>query len=90
MIRITDPGIDPGYVLYALRDMKRKHGFDHTHKAVPQNLADVAFEVPVTKTDKLDLKGQRRSARRHKRILEYVEMLKNQTRTAASCNVKTD
>ena len=90
VIRITDPGIDPGYVLYALRDMKREHGFDHTHKAVPQNLADVAFEVPVTKTDKLDLKGQRRSARRHKRILEYVEMLKNQTRTAASCNVKTD
>ena len=50
VIRITDPGIEPGYVLYALRNMKREHGFDHTHKAVPQNLAGVAFDVPVTET----------------------------------------
>ena len=90
VLRIRNPDIYLGYVLYALRNMKRKHGFDHTHKAVPQNLAGVAFEVPVTEAGEWDVEAQRRIARRHERILEYVEMLGSRVNTAASCDVKSE
>ena len=90
VIRIADPGVYPGYVLYALRNMKREHGFDHTHKAVPQNLTSVALEVPVTDMGEWDLEAQRRIAKRHELIRRYVDMLGSRMRTAANCDVSTN
>lgn len=50
VVQITESEIDPSYVIYALRHMKARHGFDHTHKAVPKNLSKVSFGIPVMKS----------------------------------------
>ena len=49
VIRVLDRNVDPRYLLYAMRNMKALHGFDHTHKAVPKNLEVVSIDIPVTK-----------------------------------------
>ena len=59
VLRVIDARIDPGYVLYALRNMKVDYGFDHTHKAVSKNLRTVSLHIPETESGVL---GHQRAA----------------------------
>ena len=74
VIRIQHDRIHPSYVLYALRNMKAVHGFDHTHKAVPANLRRVSFDVPV-RNGAWDLEAQQRIAERYRHRLRLRDGL---------------
>ena len=65
IVRIIDRRIDPRYLVYALRNMKSEHAFDHTNKAVPTNLRDVRVEIPVTDNGEWDVDVQREIAKRY-------------------------
>ncbi|MCY4557869.1 MAG: N-6 DNA methylase [Chloroflexi bacterium] len=66
VLQVQDQRIDPQYLLYALRNMKAVHGFDHTHKAVPANVAPVSVRIPVAEDGGWDLEAQRTIARRYR------------------------
>lgn len=68
IVRIIDRRIDPSYLVYALRNMKAEHAFDHTHKAVPTNLRDVRVEIPVNDDGEWDVDAQREIAKRYEAV----------------------
>ncbi len=68
IVRIVDGRIDPRYLVYALRNMKAVHAFDHTNKAVPTNLRDVSVEIPVNDAGEWDIDAQREIAKRYDAI----------------------
>ena len=88
VLRISDSMIDPEFILYSLRDMKLKHGFDHTHKAVPKNLGIVAIDIPITESGEWDLETQKRLANRHRRILDLLGALKEKAELVKTYDVE--
>ena len=88
VIRLVDRNVDPRYLLYAMRNMKALHGFDHTHKAVPKNLAAVSIDIPVTSEGQWDLKAQREIAKRHHLISEFRSKLIEQNEATERYNVE--
>ena len=88
VVRVENKCIDPRYVIYALRNMKAVHGFDHTHKAVPGNLAKVSLDVPLTDEGEWDLDAQREIVQRHQVILEVRELLASTTAAVANYDVE--
>ena len=88
VIRIIDRRLDPHYLLYALRSMKVDYGFDHTHKAVPSNLSEVAVRIPVTVNGEWDIDTQRQIAIRYKRILQLRDALRSGADSIATCDVE--
>ena len=83
VIRINDARIDASYVLWALRDMKIKYGFDHTHKAVPKNLGIVSFDIPVDNSCNWDLDAQKQIVTRYRMINGIRDLLNSKATTAA-------
>ena len=88
VIRVKSENIDPRYVLYALRNMKAIHGFDHTYKAILPNLGEVFLDVPVTKEGEWDIEAQQQIAERYHRILEFQNALSSRMASASACNVE--
>ena len=88
VLQINNQRIDPAFVIYALRHMKVEHGFDHTHKAVPKNLAVVSLAVPITESGEWDLDKQRRIAIQQTRIRELCRLLRDQAGSAALYDVE--
>ena len=90
VIRITDNRIDPHYLMYAMRNMKADHGFDHTNKAVPANVANVTVSIPVTAEGEWHLDAQRAIARRHAHIRALQEQLWTQSATAQTIDIQIE
>ena len=88
VIRLVDGNVDPRYLLYAMRNMKAAHGFDHTHKAVPKNLGVVSIDIPITNDGQWDLNAQKEIAKRHNLILEIRSKLIEQTAVTGRYNVE--
>ena len=89
VIRVKATKLDSRYVLYALRNIKIVHGFDHTYKAVPKNLRHVFLNIPVTEDGQWDIDAQREMVKRHQRIVEFCDTLRKRTETVSTYDVET-
>ena len=88
VLRIVNEQIDAHYLVYALRNTKARHGFDHTHKAVPGNLGEVTVVIPVTEDGDWDLEAQREIARRHAHIRALQEALRTQSAATNTLDIR--
>ena len=88
IVRIIDERIDPRYLVYALRNMKAEHAFDHTNKAVPTNLVDVRVEIPVTEGGKWDVDAQRKIAKRYDAVRALQAGLQQHNVTTQALDIR--
>ncbi len=88
IVRIIDRRIDPRYLVYALRNMKAEHAFDHTNKAVPTNLRDVFVEIPISEDGARDVDAQRRIAKRYEAVSALQAGLQERSNSTRVLDIK--
>lgn len=68
VLKIKDPSLLPGYVVYGLRSMKIDYGFCFAYKATPKNVRSVTLEVPVSNTGEFEIEVQRKLSDKFEKI----------------------
>ena len=67
--------------------MKIDYGFDHTHKAVPVNLANVTVPIPITWGGKWDIAAQRAMAKQYADICAIISQVRQKNAETLSLDV---
>ena len=88
ILRVANRRIDPRYLVYALRNMKSDHAFDHTNKAVPANLRTVRVGIPVSSDGEWDIAAQREIARRYDAVCALQAVLQQHNITAQALDIQ--
>ncbi|WP_037033523.1 hypothetical protein [Rahnella sp. WP5] len=73
VIKIRDPNIDIGYVIFRIRNMKEDYGFDFSFKATPPNASLVTLDIPLDSNGGYDLNAQKKIADKYNRIKTFIE-----------------
>ena len=75
--KVLDEKIHPLFVYFALKDIKRKYGFNFKFKATLKNLDVIKIKVPVEKSGEFNLKKQIEIAEKSVLISELKKELKS-------------
>lgn len=78
VIKIIDENISLDYILFCLRNMKSEYGFDFSFKATPNNVKNVALEIPVDENDDFDLARQNLISQRFYFFQNFKEKVSTQ------------
>lgn len=60
--------IFPEYIFYYIQDIKKKYGYDFSHKATWNNISEIEILIPVDESGEFDINAQKRFVEHYLRI----------------------